>query len=305
MPCALELRQVVGHVATREDPAVHGRVQRHDAVAEQVAEPGQVLERRHRDPLVREHLRRAGAREQLDAEPGELARERGEAGLVVDREERAADRHAAISSFTTSGQEPVLDGLDAGAQRLGRVARLDRDRLARITGPVSTPSSTQWTVAAVSGTPAASTSSIGCAPGNAGSGAECVLTTRRPKTSKKPRPQQVHVAGEHGELDAALQEPARERLVALLAGRVGVGRRRPRSRCRPPRRAPSARTPARFDATATIGRPASMSAWRFVPSPLTSTPITRRSTRRRRRPPRAARSRDRERPTSAAGTTAQ
>ena len=37
----------------------------------------------------------------------------------------------------------------------------------------------------------------------------------------------------------------------------------------------SARTPGRFDATATMGSPASISAWRFVPSPLTSTPITR------------------------------
>src|SRR5438105_2044913 len=36
----------------------------------------------------------------------------------------------------------------------------------------------------------------------------------------------------------------------------------------------SARTPAWLLATATIGRPASISACRFVPSPLTRTPIT-------------------------------
>ena len=49
---------------------------------------------------------------------------------------------------------------------------------ARMIGPVSTPSSTQWTVAAVSETPAARTSSIGWRPGNAGSGAEWVFSVR-------------------------------------------------------------------------------------------------------------------------------
>ena len=47
---------------------MHGRMQRHDAVAEQVAEAGQLLERRHRDALVGKDLRRAARREQLDTE---------------------------------------------------------------------------------------------------------------------------------------------------------------------------------------------------------------------------------------------
>ncbi len=36
----------------------------------------------------------------------------------------------------------------------------------------------------------------------------------------------------------------------------------------------SARAPSELEATATTGRPSSSSAWRFVPSPDTSTPIT-------------------------------
>src|SRR6185503_796796 len=179
-----ELRHVLGQVASREDAAVHSRVERDDAVAEKVAEARHVRERRHGDALVGEELRRAARREELDAEPGELARESGEAGLVVDREQGTADRHAAISSFTTSGRMRCstrwtrarrVSGVSPGSTGTGSV---------RITGPVLIPSSTQWTVAAVCETPAASTSSIGCAPGKAGSGAECVLTTRRPKTWK-------------------------------------------------------------------------------------------------------------------------
>ena len=47
----------------------------------------------------------------------------------------------------------------------------------------------------------------------------------------------------------------------------------------------SARTSGLFETTQAIGSPASISAWRFVPSPLTSTPITR-SARSRARPAR-------------------
>ena len=103
-PVRLELREVRRHVAAREDARVHGRMQRHDAVPEQLAEAGEALERGDRDPLLGERPRRAAAREDLDAEPLELAREGGDAGLVVDGEERAVDRHDAISSRTTSGR---------------------------------------------------------------------------------------------------------------------------------------------------------------------------------------------------------
>ena len=96
--------------------------------------------------------RRAAARDELAAELGEPARELVEPGLVVDRDQRAH------SSLTTSRQEPVLDGVDARDERL---ARLDRDAApGAMTGPVSMPSSTKWTVTPVVSTPAASASSI-------------------------------------------------------------------------------------------------------------------------------------------------
>ena len=88
------------------------------------------------------------------------------------------------------------------------------------------------------------------------------------------RPEQVHVSGADHEVDAAARKPIGERDVALLA-RAEVGGVEHR-RLMPARWArSSARTPALLDATATTGRCASMSAWRFVPSPETRIPITR------------------------------
>ena len=143
MPCGLELGEVLGHVAAGEDAAVHGGVERDDAVAEQLPEAGELLERGHRDPLVGERLRGAAARDQLDAELGELPRERGEAGLVVDGEERPLNAHGQPSDGRSRGdqlphdlgEQSVLDGLDPRPQGLGRVARHDRDGLAPDHGP--------------------------------------------------------------------------------------------------------------------------------------------------------------------------
>ncbi len=53
-----------GDVAPREDPSVHCRVERDDAVPEHLGEAGQLLERRHRDAVVLQELRGAAAREQ-------------------------------------------------------------------------------------------------------------------------------------------------------------------------------------------------------------------------------------------------
>ena len=109
------------------------------------------------------------------------------------------------------------------------------------------------------------------------------------------RPEQVHVAREHDEPTPCVLEPVGHRLVALLASREA-----PRAGTRPPGSTAAsarsrARTPARFDATAAIGRSASIRACRFVPSPLTRTPITRPPTPRPRSRPRRARSRGRRR----------
>ena len=222
-PVGCELRHVLGHVAARQDPSVDGRVQRHDPVAQQLRESGQLLEPRHRHALVGKRLRGPGGREHLDAERHEVARESGDAGLVVDREERATDRHAAISSLTTWGSSRCSTAWTRARSVSGVSSGSTGTCSARITGPVSIPSSTQWTVAAVSVTPAASTSSIGCAPGTRAA-ARSACSRPAPEDLEEAGTQQVHVAGEDDELDAALPEPQRERLVALLAAPVRVGR---------------------------------------------------------------------------------
>ena len=48
-PVRGEVRDVLRDVATGEDAAVHGRVQRDDAMAEHLGEAGELLERDHRD----------------------------------------------------------------------------------------------------------------------------------------------------------------------------------------------------------------------------------------------------------------
>ena len=76
--------------------------------------------------------------------------ERGQPGLVVDGEERAG-RSCRDQLPDDLGQEPVLDRLDPRVQRLGACRpRAPAPRSWRSTGPVSTPSSTRWTVAPVS-----------------------------------------------------------------------------------------------------------------------------------------------------------
>jgi hypothetical protein len=93
------------------------------------------------------------------------------------------------------------------------------------------------------------------------------------KALEERRRQQLHVAGEDDELDASLCEPLRQLLVAALprveldcweGARFDPGLRGPSS----------AFAFVLFEATATTGKSASSSACRFVPAPLTRTPIT-------------------------------
>ena len=79
-------------------------------------------------------------------------------------------------------------------------------------GPLSTPSSTKWTVTPTTFTPYSSACSIAPTPGNAGSSAGCTLMIRPAKRRMKPGVEQLHEAGEHHQLDAALLEPIRQRL---------------------------------------------------------------------------------------------
>ena len=219
MPCASSSAMSVGHVAAGEDRRVHGRMQRHDAMAEQLAEAGEALDGRDRDPLVGERLAPCRRSRRARRRARELARERGDAGLVVDGEERAMDRHAAISSLTTSGRSRCSTACTRARSVSVVSPGSTATGSARITGPVSTPSSTQWTSQQSRATPAARTSSIGCAPGNSGSGARVRVHDAPAEDLEEARTQEMHVAGEHRELHAALEEPAGERLVALARGR--------------------------------------------------------------------------------------
>ena len=66
-----QVGEVFGDVAPRQDPAVHGRVQRHDPVPEHLGEAGHALDPRHREAVLLEVRGRAAARHELAAQLGE------------------------------------------------------------------------------------------------------------------------------------------------------------------------------------------------------------------------------------------
>ena len=140
MPCAGEVGDVLGHVTPREDAAVHGRVQRHDAVAEHLGEARQLLEPDHGDPVVCEQRRGAATRDDLEVEPDELRREGCDAGLVEHGEQCAP--HAAVSSLTTSGSRRCSAAWTRARRESGVSPASTGTRSAAITAPVSIPSST-------------------------------------------------------------------------------------------------------------------------------------------------------------------
>src|SRR6266545_25020 len=230
--------EVVGAIASREDAAVDARVQRLDAAAEHLGRLRHVLDARHRQSLLLEEGGRATARDELEAGLREPARERLELRLVVHGDQRAH------SSLTTSGNSRCSTSwMRSTSESRGSTGTGS----CLITGPLSTPSSTRWTVTPVVSTPAASASSIACSPGNSGSSDGWTLSAK-----------------------------------------TAVGIPASRALC-------NAGTSLWFDATATIGSSASISACKFVPSPLTSTPIrsARSSRSRARRRDRARRRRSR------------
>ena len=135
-----EVGDVLGHVAARENAAVHCRVQRHDTVAEHLGEARQLLEPDHRDPLLGEQRRGAAARDDLEVEPDELRRERRDARLVEHREQSTP--HAAVNSLTTSGSRRCSAAWTRARSESGVSPSSTGTRSAAITAPVSIPSST-------------------------------------------------------------------------------------------------------------------------------------------------------------------
>ena len=209
-------------------------------------------------------------RDELAAELGEPAREVVEPGLVVDRE---------ISARRTVSPRPRAAG---GARPPGCAShracrsRLDRHRLWRDHG-----AGVDALVDVVDGRRRSrrrrrrARPRSGARRGSAGSSDGVHVDDASGEAVEERRRQQVHVAGAARRARRRAPRatsPSRRR---APRGRRGSRARTSRSRCPAARARSSAQAPGRFDATATIGSPASISACRFVPSPETRTPIIR------------------------------
>ncbi len=130
----LERCGVLGVVAAREDGRVDTGMERLDPASEQLGDAGDLLDALDVEAdLGLEEVRRSAARDELEVELGQAARELLQAGLVVDGDQRSH------SSLTTSGRIRcstawiLARSVSRGSTATGSW---------RITGPVSTPSST-------------------------------------------------------------------------------------------------------------------------------------------------------------------
>ena len=265
-PVLGERGQVGLDLAAGEDAGVDARVERLDPAAEHLRELGQAP--RRSSPAARA---RGSSRRCRRSRRAPSRARRAPSRACRGRSCRTTE----ISARTALSRPPAA----AGARRRGsarsasRAAGRGRGSW-RITAPVSSPSSTRCTV-----TPVVSHA-----------GGERVVDRARARelgqqrgmdvddplreALEERRREQVHVAGADDEAHALLLEPVRHRRVALLAvgvvGQLEGGRgnaRRARALERPRARRGSRRR-------RTTGNPASSSACRFEPSPLTRTPIT-------------------------------
>ena len=191
-------------LAAGEDAGMDSGMEGLDAAAEHLGELGQVLDVRHRQAELADRVGGAPACDELPVERREPLRKvsRGlvedgvqphaaalavEAGTRKDHAARAAQR--ALTSYARRQQRrcPTRRGIRSTispsprARRRGsvdqRLARLGTGSW-RITGPLSSPSSTRCTVTPVVSTPAARASSIARAPGKSGSSEGWTLTIR-------------------------------------------------------------------------------------------------------------------------------
>ncbi len=126
-------------VAAGEDRGVDARVERLHAAAEHLGHLRELLDARHLEAGVLERRRGSAARDELDAETREPAREVLEPVLAVDGEQRA---HQPISSRTTSGSRRCSTACTRARSESDVSPGSTGTGSARITLPVSTPSST-------------------------------------------------------------------------------------------------------------------------------------------------------------------
>ena len=133
-------------------------------------------------------------------------------------------RRRGRSARTASHSRSCSIGRSAARTSSGSVAAGSSTARWRMIRPVSTPSSTKWTVTPNTFTPYSSACSTARMPGKAGSSAGWTLTTRAGKRARNAGVEQLHVAREHDELDAARLQP-----VAIAASRAARSAYSPRA----------------------------------------------------------------------------
>src|SRR4051812_18338167 len=163
-----ELLLVVGLAQVGEDACVHLGVQRLHPAVEALREPGQLLHRSDRNAGVLEPRGGRARGHHLDTRGGKCCAELIEAGLVVDADQRAPDRSLAHlrctflpSTFQPSrAMRPTTSTSRSRSTLLIRSCRTfssspscTATATCAITGPVSMPASTRWTVHPVTLTP--------------------------------------------------------------------------------------------------------------------------------------------------------
>ena len=218
-PLALQRRHVLGVVAPRQQRRVQPRVQRLHPAAEDLLLAGELGDVGHLQPGLAQRARGAAGGEDLDPERGQrpwrsrrprsCRRPRSAPGAPGSRRRSAALLLGCLRLPQSSIDDLArVAGVDpnpalarscgsppgrAGARPRGRPPPAPRDRAppgtgtsrCRIAGPVSTPSSTKWTVTPVTSTPASSACPIASRPGKAGSRAGWTLTMRLRKRATK------------------------------------------------------------------------------------------------------------------------
>ena len=122
----LEVTAVVGIVRVGEDPAVHLRVERHDAVAEDGGEPRDLGDVGHRDAGLGDGPRRAAAGQQRPAELVETTGEVGDAGLVVHGEQRGGHPRRVTNRDVVGRKSSRIGRSGVPCRRAGRASRAMR-----------------------------------------------------------------------------------------------------------------------------------------------------------------------------------
>ncbi len=276
-PARASVADVLRVRAHREQAGVDPRVERLDAAVEDLREAGVVLDRARRRcpspassravPPVETISTPSSARPraksdqpalvghgQQRAAHAHLARLRPDLGRDAARSvarHRPSPRSARGAGSSGSSrtaprgdqadrarQQPVLDLVDASPPPPRCREHTEASNgSCRMIGPLSTPSSTKWTVTPVTRTPYSIACSIARSPGRPGRSDGWTLIDPAREAADELGAQQLHEPGEHDEPDGPRLEPVGERARRAPPAPRSPARRTPPSRRRPPRRA--------------------------------------------------------------------